>query len=207
MRRTLRFLTFSMLVFALGDGHNAYAQAPPAATSPLISQVEVFAGYSSIRANTVVSNTPLRLQGASFEAAFSVNNWLSLVGDFGYYRQSNIAARGFSLTLQSYQFGPRLTWHNRTRLTPFGELLLGGGNAGGTLYTRSLGTGMAPLGPNNGLLLTEGGGADWRVRPWIAVRLIQADFIQSYFLNGTGNDDRQNNLRFSTGVVVRFGNN
>jgi len=48
------------------------------------------------------------------------------------------------------------------------------------------------LGPNNGLLLAEGGGADC---------------LQSYFLNGSGNGDRQNSLRLSTGVVFSFGNN
>jgi hypothetical protein len=95
---------------------------------------------------------------------------------------------------------------NHTHLTPFGQFLLGAGHAGGTLYTRSLGPGLSPLGANNGLVLTAGGGADWKLSSRIGVRFLQVDYLHSQFLNGSGNGNRQDNLRLSTGVVFSFGN-
>jgi hypothetical protein len=186
-------------VFAAG-----YAQAQVAALAAP-PQVELFGGYSYVRANTVISGTRFSLQGASLSAAFSLNNWLGLVATFGFYHQGNIAASSFSLNLQTYQFGPRVSWRNQTRLTPFGEFLLGAGNAAGTLYMRPLGYGMTPLGPNNSLLLTAGGGADWRLGPRVKIRLVHAECLQSHFLNGDGNGNQQMNLKLSSGIVVSFG--
>ena len=206
MRRSLRFLTFSMALFVLGAADDARAQAIPAETPPSIAQAELFGGYSYMRANTVINRTPISLNGASFSVAFYVNNWLGLVGDLGLYHQGNIAASGCSLAVSSYQVGPRLRLRDHEHLTPFGQLLLGAGHAGGTLYTRSLGSGMPPLGANNGFLFTAGGGADWRLSPRIGIRLVQAEYLHSQFLNGNGNGNRQNNLRLSTGVVFNVGN-
>ncbi|PYX81904.1 MAG: hypothetical protein DMG66_01330 [Acidobacteria bacterium] len=45
-----------------------------------------------------------------------------------------------------------------------------------------------------------GGGVDWNVLPRVAVRLVQADLLQTRF-----GDDNQNNGRFSFGVVFKFG--
>jgi len=63
------------------------------------------------------------------------------------------------------------------------------------------------LGANNAFLFTAGGGADWRLTPRIGIRLVQAEYLHSQFLNGSGNSNRQDNLRLSTGVVFSFGNN
>ncbi len=208
MRRSLRALTLPMAllaallanVFAASD---ARAQAV-AVAMPLLSQVEIFGGYSSIGAKTVGNGPNFRLQGVSLSAAGSVSNWLSVMGAVGFYRQGNIAATGIGLSLQTYQIGARANWRNGTHLTPFGELLVGGGNVGGSLYTRSLGFGMPPLGPNNGLLLTAGGGVDWRVRFKVKIRLVEVESLQSHFLNGSRYDSRQSNLKLSTGVVFSF---
>jgi hypothetical protein len=213
MRRSLRCLTFSVALsaalFVLGAADDAPAQTPPAAGAipPSIAQLEIFGGYSSVRANMVSSGTQLNLKGASLSAAFDVNHWLGLVCDMGLYHQGNVAGSGFSLTVQSYQFGPRLSWRNRTRLTPFGQFLLGAGNAVGTLYTSSIESGMPPLGSSNSFVFTIGGGADWRLSPRIGIRLVQAESLQSHFLNGSGNGNRQSSLRLSSGLVFSFGNN
>jgi hypothetical protein len=193
-----------MTLFTLGAADDARAQI--AVLRPARFQVEIFGSYSYMRANTVISGTPFNLNGGSFSGAFYVNNWLGLVGDLGLYHQGNIAATGFTLTLSSYQFGPRLRLRNHTRLTPFGQFLLGVGHAGGTLYTRTLGSSMPPLGTNNGFVLTAGGGADWRLSPRIGIRLVQAEYLHSQFRNGSGDGNRQENLRLSTGVVFSFGN-
>jgi hypothetical protein len=64
---------------------------------------------------------------------------------------------------------------------------------------------VSPLGTNNAFLFTAGGGAGWKLSPRIEIRLIQAEYWHSQFLNGNGN--RQDNLRLSSGVVFSFGEN
>jgi hypothetical protein len=204
-RRNLWFVTFSLALLALGIADDARAQVI-GVYQPAKSQIEVFGGYSYMRSTAVTSSTPINLNGASSSVVFYVRNWLGLVGDLGFYHQGNVAASGYSLTVSSYQFGPRLRLRNHTHLTPFGQFLLGAGHAGGTLYTRSLGPGLSPLGANNSFVLTGGGGVDWKLNPRIGVRVFQAEYLYSQFLNGSGNGNRQDNLRLSAGIVFSFGN-
>jgi len=163
---------------------------------------EAFGGYSYMRSNIALSSAPLSLNGGSVSMAVYFNDRLGIVGDFGLYRQDNVAGQGFNLIFSTYQFGPRLRFPQLTHLTPFAHFLWGVGHAGGTAYTRSLGFGVSPLGVNNAFVLTAGAGADWKVSPRIAIRLVQADYLHSEFLNGSGN--RQENIKLSTGVVFSF---
>ena len=167
------------------------------------TELELFGGYSYMRSNLVFTGAPLSANGGDASVAVYLSDWFGIVGDFGLYQQRNIAGQGFSLTFSSYQFGPRLRFPRLTHVTPFAHFLWGAGHANGTVYTRSLGFGVPRLGVNNSFVLTAGGGADWKVSPRIAIRLVQADYLHSEFLNGSGN--RQENIRLSTGVVFSFG--
>jgi hypothetical protein len=202
MRRTLRSLMVLLAAFVTLGGAQS-AQAQDTASTP---RVEIFGGYSYMNANIVVSGTRFNLNGASGSLAYNVNNWLGVVGDFGVYGQGSVAANGRSLTVSSYQFGPRISWRGHA-LVPFGQVLLGGGHATGTLYTTSLGNGAAPLGANNGFMLTAGGGVDWKLNHTIGIRIIQTEYLYSQFLNAaTGsNSNHQNNLRISAGILFSFG--
>lgn len=202
MRRSLRFLTLSMALSALGAVDYARAQVI-AAARPAKVQVEIFGGYSYMRSNIVFSGAPLSANGGSASVAIYLRDWFGVVGDFGLYEQRNVAAQGFSLAFSTYQFGPRLRFPQLTHVTPFVHFLWGAGHADGTVYSRSLGFSVPPLGVNNSFVLTAGGGADWKVSPRIVIRLLQADYLHSEFLNGGGN--RQENIRLSTGVVFSFG--
>lgn len=166
--------------------------------------VELFGGYSYLRGNTSFTGEQINLHGADVSGAFYVNRWFGIVGDFGVYHTGNIADQ-FSLTLQTYQGGPRLSFRNDTRFTPYAQFLLGGGHAGGSLYTSSLGAGLAPIGTNNSFLYTVGGGLDYRLSHKISIRIPQVEYLHSEFLNGSVTGHVQNNLRLSTGVVFSFG--
>ena len=164
---------------------------------------EVFGGYSYMRSNIALSGAAFSLNGGSASMAVYFNDRLGIVGDFGLYRQGNVAGQGFNLLFSTYQFGPRLRFSNATRATPFVHFLWGAGHGGGTLYTRSLGYGVAPLGANYSFVLSAGGGVDWRVSSRISIRMMEAEYIHSEFLNFSSN--RQENIRLSTGVVFNFG--
>jgi hypothetical protein len=193
MRRALQILLLS--VAYLGAAQGAKAQ----------SRLDIFAGYSYMRSNVVVSGPSFNLNGGSASLAYNFNDWIGVAGDIGFYHQGRVTGSGLSLSLASYQIGPRLSYRKNEHLVPFTQLLFGAGRAGGTLYTNSLGTDLAPLGTNNSFLLTAGGGVDWKVNHTIAVRLVQAEYVYSQFLNGIGHDNRQNSVRLSTGIVFSFG--
>lgn len=201
MQMSLRFLMFCVALLILGATDDAQAQA---ATTLELPRVEVFGGYSYLRTSTVFTGARVNLHGASFSAAYYLNEWFGMVGDGGIYHAGNVAGQ-FSLTVSSFQAGPQVRLPNRTRLTPYGNFLLGGGHAEGTLYTSSFGTGLAPIGTNNTFLYTVGGGVDYRLSNKIGIRIIQAEYLHSEFLNGSVIGHVQNNLRLSAGVVFHFG--
>ena len=203
MQISLRFLVFSMGLLVLCGIDDLHAQTVTTSQSP---RFEVFGGYSYLRTNAVFTGERVNLHGASFSGEFCLNHWLGIVGDVGIYHAGNIANQ-FSLTLWSYQAGPRVRLRNDTRFTPYGQFLIGGGHAGGTLYTSSLGPGLAPIGTSNSFLYTVGGGVDYRLTDKIGIRILQAEYLRSEFLNGSIVGHQQNNLRLTAGVVFNFGRN
>jgi opacity protein-like surface antigen len=206
MPRISRILRFCLpLLCALCGAQMASAQrsgmdAGPGGTP----KVEIFGGYSYVRADLVISGTPISLHGASGSVAYNVNDWLGLVADVGYYRQGAVTADRLSLDIQSYQFGPRISMRRHEHFVPYVQGLAGGGHAGGTLYTTSLGDGVAPLGTSNALLLTAGIGMDWKISPRLGIRILQAEYLYSRFDNAN-HGNQQNNVRLSTGLVFSFG--
>jgi len=203
MRHNPEILTVVLACCAVCAAPAARAQGI-AGVRPARVKVEVLGGYSFMRSNTVGSSTRVNLNGASGSAAFFFKDWLSVVGDVGAYHQGGLAANRLSLNVVSYEAGPRVTMQNRTHLTPFAQALIGGGHAGGTLYTSSQGAGLPPLGASNGLALSAGGGADWALNPKVAIRVMQAEYLYTQFANGAGSN-RQNSFRVSAGGVFPLG--
>jgi hypothetical protein len=190
------------LGLALGMLLNAGAAAGQVgAGSSSTPRVEVAAGYSYVRSRTVLP-AGFNMHGGSISIAANVNHWLGIVGDFGYQRTKNVPPAGFSLNVTSYMFGPRFSVRSE-RLTFFAHNLVGGGHAGGTLYTAGFQQGSAPPAAVNAFSMVLGGGLDVNVGQRFALRAAQADWFFTKFPNGS--DNRQHNFRFTSGIVVRFG--
>lgn len=203
MPRNLQVVSLFLAIFVFSTGARAQRTSPIEGVRPPLGTVEIFTGYSNMQANTVISGARLNLNGYTSSIAFYWSDRFGWVGDVGVYRQNSIAGSGLSLGLSTYQVGPRVRLHYNSRVTTFAELLLGVGHAGGTLYTRPLGPGLAPLRANNTALQTVGGGVDLKLTPRIKIRLIQAEYLHSNFVNGYGKT--QDNFRFSTGINFDFG--
>ncbi len=183
-----RLVSFTALVI-LASALVAHAQETPKA--------EVFGGYSYLRANQVsAAGCCFNMNGGIGSVAIHSNSWLSWVGEVGGYKNGNVHSTSTDLTLVSYLFGPRLSY-SKTRIMPFAQALVGGAHAGGSLYT------TAGLSSSNGFAVSTGGGLDIKVSRLLALRLIQADYLFTKLQNGT--NDRENNLRLSAGIVLRFG--
>src|SRR6202790_129432 len=88
--------------------------------------VDVFAGYSYVRANPATSGgNGFSLNGGSASVAYNFKPWLSGVADFGGYHNTNILGSGVDGTLSTYLFGPSVSYRSYRHFTPFAEGLFG----------------------------------------------------------------------------------
>jgi hypothetical protein len=181
------------------------------------TKVELFLGYSYLHAMPATDeNRMVWLNGGSASIAYNFNRYLGLVGDFGGFADSEVKLNiGNSSSVvdssgkaYTYLFGPRVSFRNHTRITPFAQALFGGMHASEVTLSNCTGGGCTPLPAENKFAMTAGGGLDIGVSRHFAVRLVQAEYLMTSFKNlGTGADARQNDMRLSSGIVFRFGGN
>ena len=186
-------------------------------------KVEVFLGYSRFGTgsnNTVTGNRMVDLNGGSASVAFNFNRYLGIVGDFGGYDDSQLQLTGTGVNqplvvnssgmAYTYLFGPRLSFRNQTRFTPFAQVLAGAVHASAVTVNSCAGAGCAVLPVQNTFAFTGGGGLDIRLTHRISIRAVQAEYMLTRFdgvANGvsTGSSASQNDLRLSSGLLFGFG--
>ena len=152
------------------------------AGSSRAQSVDVSGGYSYFRLG---GSGGLNANGLSGSVAYNPNRWLGVVADVGGYHAS---PSGVSLNTYTYLFGPRLSFHNPTHLTPFVQGLVGGSRI-------TVGSGG---GSNSQFAYSFGGGVDFSILPHLAFRP-QLDYVG---LDTPGT--RTNCTRVSAGLVVHF---
>jgi hypothetical protein len=187
-----RLFAWTLIVLATGTGASAQDRLP---------KWEVSGGYTYLRANIVPSCACFNTHGGTGSAAFHANNWLGLVGEFSGVHSGDVQSSGRDLTVFTYQFGPRISMGRGRRATPFAHALFGGGRASGSLYDVPI-HGRSGTGPDNSWAVTLGGGLDVKAGSRVSIRVFQVDWMHTRFHNGDNN--QQNNLRVSTGIVFRF---
>jgi len=180
---------------------------------------EWFFGYSFWRAMpTASSNRMSYLHGGSTSFAYNFNRYLGLVADFGGYDDSKLTLfnSAGSQTVNSggsaytYVFGPRFSYRRHERFTPFFQALFGGAHASPvTISGCTIGTSCTPLASDNAFAAMLGAGFDVKIGRHIALRPFQGDLLLTRFKDpfSTTGQGRgwQKNVRFSAGVVYRFG--
>lgn len=139
-------------------------------------KADIFGGYSLLHTGGFVGDND---SGWNASVTGNWNRWLGLTADFSGHYDNGASDHNFLL-------GPTVSYRTE-RFTPFAHVLFGGSHISG---------GGAS---DTAFAWAFGGGADWNVTPRVAVRLIQADFLQTHFA-----DDSQNNGRFSFGLVFRL---
>ena len=118
------------------------------------------------------------LAGWEASGQYKFRDWVGGVADFGGYY-------GSSRSTYTFLFGPQISLPER--VSPFGHLLLGGahnstGGFGSSSFSMAL-----------------GGGIDAELTGGIHWRLVQMDYLLTQFGGGS-----QNNLRLSTGILIKF---
>lgn len=96
-----------------------------------VSKLDVSGAYSYMR---ITSGGGLSLNGLSGSGAYNLNNWLSAVGDFGYYHAS---PPGTTINAVSYTFGPRFSVRGSNKVVPFFQGLIGGSHFSAGLFSVS----------------------------------------------------------------------
>ena len=123
------------------------------------------------------------------------------IGKLGVGHTSGIGANVLSGTLVTYTAGARYYPRLRsTRLQPYGEMQLGAAHAGGNLFDAP-----NPAGSNahSAFAGSVGGGLNLALTKRFALKLADVQYLATTFANGDNN--HQNNLRVSAGLVLRFG--
>ncbi len=162
----------------------------------------------------------LACNGGGATVTYNLNSWAGITADVGgcAMKSPGLNVSGDSTT---YMLGPRFTFRNRTRWSPFAEFLAGGDKlTTETMFPQLKPAGAGPVSEENRAALHEsftqqqqtnsfalelGAGLDYSVNRPLAVRILDVEDIHTWArsLNGT---HYPNNLRFSTGVELRFGN-
>jgi outer membrane protein OmpA-like peptidoglycan-associated protein len=179
----------------------------------------LFLGYSYLQSvpKPADGNRLVWMNGGSASMAFNINRYLGIVADVGDYTNSEIRFQGaYGATVNvdsadggviSYLFGPRLSFRNHSRITPFVQALFGGAHASEVILSNcTLNCMLLP--EENTFAWTAGGGLDVRVHRHFAIRLIQAEYLMTRFQDySTGTTASQNDMRLSSGIVFGFGGN
>ncbi len=158
----------------------------------------VFFGYSFYSTDLSLVN---RANTNGWEASVEgkVIPFLGIVADFdSHYGSQNFPACAVAFTVSCGTFGASVTEHNYLfgprvsvsvgKIRPFAEALFGAAHV-------DVNNGV---GSDTSFATALGGGLDYKIIRPIAWRF-QGDYVQTRFFDAT-----QNNIRLSTGIVLRF---
>ena len=180
---------------------------------------ETFLGYSFVRFNPNSDFIPsFNANGGYGQFQYNLNRWFSGVIDAGAVSKGVLNGFDVSSTVASVTAGPRFTYRNHSRFTPFAQVLFGGAfsSASVPVVGGVLPPGIIPARPgaitarlttsDSGFAMFVGGGLDIKLSKHIAFRPVGADYylarVDSLL---TGNTSNRNNFRYTAGINFMFG--
>lgn len=180
--------------------------APQIAYAQRLEGIEVFGGYSYLQNNLNSTVSPFYFPATTFGSNFALNgwqasvtekaaDWLGLTQEFGgHYGTRRLLGADNKFSTFSILSGPQFYYNGLKGVTPFVHALFGYEQTSVELK----GTALKATGSSYAMAF--GGGADVRLRRNLALRLFQVDYYRPQLFGNS-----QNDLRFSAGVVFRFG--
>lgn len=159
-------------------------------------KVELFGGYTYNHQS--IGGTGFNFNGGSGSVAINFTPVFGLVGDFGPYHNNT---SGVSTTTFTYLFGPKFAFRGNEHVTPFFQVLVGGAHDSSSFSSGVTSSSSSSSG--NAFAMALGGGLDAKVSPHVAIRVAQVDYLLTKFQDDQ--DNRQNNVRISAGIVFRWG--
>jgi hypothetical protein len=168
------------------------------------SKVDIFGGYQYLHNGDVTVNgqsqpgSSQSFNGWDIAPAYKFNHFLGVEADFGGGYGS---VSGISNHLYTYTGGPIVTL-GLPVIQPFAHALFGGAHLDSGASGVSVST--------NGYTLMLGGGVDAKFNRLLAFRVAQVDWLYYHFSGYSAQSvtspsfSGSNNVRISTGIVVRF---
>jgi hypothetical protein len=158
-------------------------------------RAEVFGGYSYFRANPEGDN----LNGWNASVTGNITSWFGIEGDFsGHYgkpKENGFVLQDVHINSHTIMGGPKIT-ARCGNFAPFAHFLIGtnraASNDNGDVYSHFT------------LATVIGAGLDISINKNVAFRAFQADYLMTRFDINNSNKERQDNFRFSAGIVFKF---
>jgi len=169
--------TVLLWLLTLGAAWPAAAQDMP--------RVQVFGGYSYTRFDSPSFgfSNPSGLNGWNFSPAFNLIRGFGVAAEVSKQYGSNVDLRDIAV-------GPQFLYP-RSKMLFFAHVLFGNAKS----FVR-VGTGET----DTDRVVALGGGMDFALTSRFAVRVFQVDYLRTSLFS-----EKQNNLRFSTGLVYQWG--
>ena len=202
MRIGIKITFFLLSVMAVLSTAQALAQLAQPASTPTQPRADLALDYTYMRSNAPPGGCGcFNLNGGSATFGWRIGqSHIALVGDVSVAEAGKISSNSYGLTLSTFTFGARYQFRlAHSPLHPFGQILAGVAHGSGSLVDR-----QNPSVSNSGGTFAgnAGGGVDLSLTRRLSIRLVEADYLATTFNNG--DNDHQNNLRLSSGVVFHF---
>jgi opacity protein-like surface antigen len=186
-----KFVFAALSVF----GTSVFAQE---VTTPV---VETSASFSWSRINPGSGLTSYNTNGGFGTVEYNVNKVVGVVAEIGGDHVGTVNGVPLNNTTFGYFFGPRFNWR-LAKFTPYVQTLVGGERFS-SAFNPTTGNTVNGLSQNN-FALAVGGGIDYNLTSRISIKPAQFEYVMAQ-VPQNGLNYSQNNLRYSAGVVFRFG--
>jgi len=196
--RLQAMLTAVLPVLLAAHSPALWAQSIPILQSGLemgqTAPFEATIGYSFLQANApagLCGCFSMNQGAASF--VYNAQHGIGYVADVSGGRANSISGSLQTISLITYLGGARYSWKlGSSRYTLYGQALLGGSTElSNYVFSQNV----------KGFALMPGGGVKIWLRPHFAWN-VEADWLHSDIANNANN--RQNDLRMTTGIIFRF---
>ena len=177
-------LTITATLLLSGSLLNAQTETVP--------KFEVGLNYSGVHVNSANYDYQRNGNGGSGSVEYNLNHVIGLVGDVGGYANTRT---GIDQKMMTYLFGPRFNLRH-SRLNPYAQFVFGGGY---------LWYGAGQKQNQNGFATAAGGGLDYNFNHLISFKPIQVEYLMTQLDSKQGFGSHQNSVRYSAGVVFKFG--
>jgi hypothetical protein len=196
---------------------------------------ETYVGYTYVRANQFNQNTGLGqtiggfdMEGGSFQFIYNFNKRVSFVADIGAVTKQNVGIINADNTTTFYLFGPRVSYRNHSRFTPYAQIVFGGATRAVSRQLDVLTGSNIPVFPvatptnlfpgadteitaqvsatQTAFAMAVGGGLDIRLGKRFSFRPVSVDYVLTRFPSlSTGDNQNQNSIRAGAGIIFAFG--
>jgi Outer membrane protein beta-barrel domain len=196
---------------------------------------EIYLGYTYVRANQFNQNTGLGqtiggfdMNGGSAQFIYNFNRRVSFVADIGSVTKQNVGIINADNTTTFYMFGPRVSYRNHSRFTPYAQIVFGGATRAVSRQLDVLTGANIPVFPvvapfnlfpganteitaqvsatQTAFAMAVGGGLDIRLGKRFSFRPVSVDYVLTRFPSlSTGDNQNQNSIRAGAGIIFTFG--